>query len=231
MRFITIFFMLSLTACVGLPQTPPSQQQLEAAFTPTLDGRTAVRNFVDVVDTVEPVAEQMCRARAPQINCDFRIVVDSNPAAPPNAFQTLDENGRPVIAFTVPLIAIAQNKDELAFIMAHEAAHHIKGHIQQARRNASLGAMIFGSLAGAGNAQTQEVAQRIGASIGARTYSKDFELEADALGALIAQAAGYDALRGAAFFGRLPSPDNRFLGSHPGNAQRIEMVRRTVAGL
>jgi len=230
MRILLLLGICLLAACVTAPDEP-TQDELRAAFTPTLDGRTAVRNFITVIDDVEPVAEQICRRRAPQINCDFRIVVDDNPKAPPNAFQTLDDSRRPIIAFTVPLIAIARNTDELAFIMAHEAAHHILGHIQQSQRNATLGALIFGQIAGAGNVQAQQAAQRLGASIGSRTYSKDFELEADALGARIAQAAGYDALRGAAFFSRLPSPGNSFLGSHPANDQRIETVRRTVANL
>jgi len=231
MRALSIIACVVMGACVAIPTAPPTQQELKTAFTPTLDGRTAVRNFVRVVETVEPVAERICRQRAPAINCDFRIVVDDRRTSPPNAFQTIDANDRPIIAFTIPLIAIAQNRDELAFIMAHEAAHHIAGHIQQARRNATLGALILGSIVGVGDAEAQRTAQRIGATIGARTYSQDFELEADALGAIIAQAAGYNAVRGAAFFSRLPSPDNRFLGSHPPNAKRIETVRRTVAGL
>jgi len=230
MRIFALLGFLVLTACATQP-VEPTEDVLRNAFTPTVDGRTAVRNFLTVIEDVEPVAEQFCRARAPRINCDFRIVVDDDPRAAPNAFQTLDDNGRPIIAFTVPLIAIARNTDELAFIMAHEAAHHIQGHIQQAQRNASLGAFIFGRIAGAGNAEAQQAAQRLGTLIGSRTYSKEFELEADALGARIAQAAGYDALRGAAFFSRLPSPGNSFLGTHPANDQRIETVRRTVAGL
>jgi len=230
MRLLPFLFAATLTACVTAPAPEPASDG-PALFQPTVDGRTAVRNFVAVVETVEPVAEAICRARAPQINCDFRIVVDDNPNAPPNAFQTIDATGRPIIAFTVPLIAIAGNRDELAFIMAHEAAHHIRGHIQQARRNASLGAFIFGQIAGAAGAGSQEAAQRLGATIGARTYSKEFELEADALGAIIAERAGYDAVRGAAFFQRLPDPRNQFLGSHPPNSQRLQTVRNTVANL
>jgi predicted Zn-dependent protease len=67
--------------------------------------------------------------------------------------------------------------------------------------------------------------------VGARTYSKDFELEADALGTVISMRAGFDPIRGAAFFTRIPDPGNRFLGTHPPNAQRIETVRRVAAGL
>ena len=115
--------------------------------------------------------------------------------------------------------------------MAHEAAHHIEGHLQQTQVNAQLGAQIFGALIGGSNATAQRTAQQLGASIGARSYSKDFELEADALGTLIAAAAGYDPVIGAEFFNRIPDPGNQFLGTHPANADRIATVERVAAGL
>ena len=247
MRSFALAVFLGLSACAAVPvdvQVPaPSQPQpqpqpqpsgggllADPSGAPRLDGRTAVRNFVAVVERVEPVAEQVCRTQAPQLNCDFAILVDDRPGAPANAFQTRDANGRPVIAFTVPLIAEARNQDELAFIMAHEAAHHIAGHLDRQRRNATLGAILIGGLAGAVSPDAQRTAQQIGASIGARTYSKDFELEADAMGTRIAQRAGFDPVRGAAFFARIPDPGNSFLGTHPANAQRIAVVQRVAAG-
>ncbi len=189
--------------------------------------------FAEVVTTVEPVAERECRARTTRKNCDFRILVDTRPGQPPNAFQTLDKSGRPVIAFTATLIEDARNKDELAFVMGHEAAHHIKGHIARTQQNAVAGAVIAGSLAVllGGSGEAVDAAQRNGALVGARSYSKEFELEADALGTVITAKAGYDPLRGAQFFSRIPDPGDRFLGTHPPNAQRIQVVRQTAAGL
>ena len=67
--------------------------------------------------------------------------------------------------------------------------------------------------------------------MGARSYSKEFELEADALGTVITKKAGFNPLVGAEFFTRIPDPGNRFLGTHPPNAQRIETVRRVNAKL
>lgn len=233
MRILSALAVLALSACAVTPMPPKAPSNvgiLAPAETPRLDGRTAVRNFTAVVDSVEPVAENVCRNRAPGLNCDFRIVVDDAVNAPPNAFQTVDGAGRPIIAFTIPLIAEARNRDELAFIMAHEAAHHIEGHLSRQRRNASLGALLLGGLVGGAGPEAQRSAQQIGAAIGARTYSKDFELEADALGTVIAQRAGYDPVRGAAFFARIPDPGNRFLGTHPANADRFATVQRVASG-
>lgn len=195
--------------------------------------RATAREFVQVVNRLEPVAERECRNRAPRLNCDFLIVVDDRPGVPANAFQTVDDTGRPIIAFTLALIADARNADEIAFVMAHEAAHHIENHLDQQRRNATLGAAVFGQLAGVYGANTESLrtAQELGAAVGARSYSKEFELEADRLGTIIATRAGYDPVRGAEFFFRVPDPGDRFLGSHPPNAERVAMVRRTAAGL
>jgi len=233
MRWQVAILALGLSGCITTID-PASAPATTPEPVPTrLDARTAMRNFAAVVRRVEPVAEAECRARAPGLNCDFQIVVDDRPDQPPNAFQTLDRNGRPIIAFTEALIADARNRDELAFILGHESAHHIDGHIPQQQQTAVAGAMVGGLLAavlGAGDAGI-DTAQRVGATVGARRYSKDYELQADALGTIISARAGYDPVHGAAYFTRIPDPGDRFLGSHPPNAQRIEIVRRTAAGL
>lgn len=224
---------LALAGCVETSAPPPVQMApLPEAGSPVSPG-TAAANFVGVVRRMEPVIEQECLARRARTNCDFRIVVDDRPGQPPNAYQTLDSAGRPIIAFTLPLIAEARNADELAFVMGHEAAHHIASHIPRQQQEATTGALILGVLTAAtgGDETAIRTAQNLGGTIGARRYAKDYELEADALGTILAWDAGYDPERGAAFFARIPDPGNRFLGTHPPNAARIDTVRRTLASL
>jgi predicted Zn-dependent protease len=222
---------LALAGCVAT--APPPPPTLPAPGTDAAAARAAALTFLEVVATVEPVAEALCRDRGATRACDFRIVVDDRPGMPPNAFQTLDRRGRPVVGFTLALIADARNADELAFVLGHEAAHHIAGHIPRRQDQARAGALLAGVLAQANGLTPEEVreAQTIAADLAARTYSRAFELEADALGAEIALIAGYDPLRGSAFFDRLPDPGDRFLGTHPPNADRKALVRQTVARL
>ncbi len=222
-----------LAACVAGPAPGPAPVSQPAPTSARLDANTAARNFAEVVATVKPVAERECRARNPRLNCDFMIVVDDRPGQGPNAFQTIDRSGRPVIGFTLSLIADARNTDELAFILGHEAGHHIAGHIPRAQQSALAGALILGTLTalGGGDAAAVRTAQDVGATVGVRTFSREFELEADRYGAAIALRAGYDPLRGARFFERIPDPGNRFLASHPPNAERMQVVRAEVARL
>lgn len=222
-RFMVLAAMLLAGCMQAAPPAPAPQPGPRADF----DARVAAERFVAVVNSVEPVAEAECRRRAPRVNCDYQIVVDDRVNQPPNAFQTVDRNGRPLIAFTIALIADVENADELALVMGHEAAHHIAGHLDRQRQDASAGAIIFAGVAAimGGNARDVQNMGDLGASVGARTYSKDYEIEADKLGAVIAKKAGYDPVRGAAYFTRMPDPGNRFLGTHPPNARRIEVIR------
>jgi predicted Zn-dependent protease len=67
--------------------------------------------------------------------------------------------------------------------------------------------------------------------MGSRLFAKDYELEADRLGTIITWDAGYDPLKGAAFFRRLPDPEETVLGTHPANALRLDVVKKTVKEL
>jgi predicted Zn-dependent protease len=226
-----LVLVLALAGCVATAPVVPVAPG-EASGT-ALPPRAAAETFLRVVAEVEPVAESFCRQRAVARTCDFRIVVDDRTGQPPNAFQTLDSRGRPMIGFTLALIADARNADELAFVLGHEAAHHIAGHIPRRQDQAVTGAVVAGMMARSQGLTPEEVraAQDLGAEIAARSYAKEFELEADALGAEIALLAGYDPVRGSGFFDRLPDPGNRFLGSHPPNAQRKATVAAVVRRL
>ena len=182
-----------------------------------------------------PVAEAVCRAETPDQNCDFAILVGPGTrAVGANAFQTIDRSGRPIIILTLGLVAILESQDELAFVLGHEAGHHKSpGTSRKQRQSAAEGARVFGEIAMAGGGNAREVARaaELGAAVGARSYSRSAELEADAIGTLIAFRAGYDPVAGAQLFTRLPEPELRFLSTHPPNAERMRVVRRTLAAL
>lgn len=229
---LAVFALVVLSACAspgGAPPTVAPQPFPPGLGTP----QAAARNFVSVVDQVAPVAEQVCRERTRAVPCDFRIAVDDRMDESPNAFQTLDDLGNPVLVFNLALIAGVRNPDELAFVVGHEAAHHILGHIPRQQQSAMTGALVAGAMAslGGGNEAAVRQAQDFGAMVGSRTFSQDFELEADALGTEIAFRSGFDPLVGAQFFARLPDPGNQFLGSHPPNAKRMATVQQTMSGL
>lgn len=236
MRWLILPFIIVLAGCavdVNAPASPPTSERAPVhataqSYQPT---RADQERFVRVVERMKPVAERECRNRGLQRNCNFKIVVDDRPNQPPNAFQTLDRDGRPILGFNLALIASVRNDDELAFVVGHEAGHHIAAHLQRQQQHASAGAFILGGLAAMSGASDVGIrtATDLGAAVGARSYSKDFELEADALGTILSLRAGFDPVRGAEFFNQIPDPGDRFLGTHPPHAVRIETIRRVAA--
>ncbi|MGR3551563.1 M48 family metallopeptidase [Pseudooceanicola sp.] len=231
LKSILLPALLALSAC-GVPGTT-TQSPVSAGNSMIATGsasEVAARRFVSVATRIEPAAEATCRRDAPDLRCDFEIVVDDSPDASINAYQLRDDRDRPVIVVTVPMIAYVQNDDEMAFVLAHEAAHHIARHLDRRRESTRASALIFANAAARTGASgvALETAARVGAALGARAYAKDYELEADAVGARIARDAGYDAINGARYFERSPDPGNRFLGTHPPNANRVEAVRAAL---
>ncbi len=228
-RLIALALLPLLAACDVTTTTSSAPSEPLPKVTRTGSPQT-LADYRAVVRRVEPVAERACRANTSGMNCDFDIRIDNNPRMGANAYQTYDRSGRPILAFTPALLRQMRNRDEVAFALSHEAAHHISGHIRQTQTTATAGAIlgnVLGTAVGLDPAGV-EAATNIGGTVGARRFSKEFELEADAMGARIAEAAGYDALRGVLYFMDAADPGNRFLGTHPPNADRIRIVRRTV---
>jgi predicted Zn-dependent protease len=230
-RLLPLIALALLSACAA-PLPAPAPSALGGSEAQQRANRAA-RQFVQVVQTVEPVAERECRERTRGLNCDFQIVIDDRAELAPNAFQTVDRFGRPILAFNIGMINSVRNADELAFVMGHEAAHHILDHLAKTKQSATIGAVVFAGIAAISGAEAEAVrnAEQLGAAVGARTYSKEFELEADQLGTIITYRSGFDPLRGAEFFARIPDPGNRFLGSHPPNAARLKIVAETEKAL
>ena len=106
----------------------------------------------------------------------------------------------------------------------------ISKHLAKQQQTATGGAIIGGIIAASVGLDVS-AGQQFGGTLGARAYSKNNELEADALGTVIAKRAGYNPVRGAQFFTRIPDPGDRFLGTHPPNARRLETVRKVNSQL
>lgn len=222
---------VALAACAPMAVAPTPRPAPVAVMGAPAGMPLGLPELAEVVARMRPVASQVCRERSPQLDCNFIVVVDDRPGQPPNAFHTRDEAGRPIIGFTEALIRDMRSTDEIALVFGHEAAHHIADHLPRIQREAFTGALIGGVLASitrVDQATAQQIVD-ISATLRSRRYSQAFELEADRLGALIAYRAGYDPLRGADLFRRIPDPGNRFLATHPPNADRLREIERTMA--
>lgn len=158
-------------------------------------------------------------------------------------------NARDINAFALPggpmyvnrgMIEAAKNEGEMAGVMAHEISHVALRHAtaQQTKLNSPLnqilgiGAVLGGAIVG-GQAGAQ-LGQVFAAGYFLR-YSRDYETQADILGAQIMAAAGYDPRDLANMFRTIEGQSKgggapEWLSSHPNPANRYENINRE-AGL
>jgi len=220
---------VSLLSACSVPPASGARQPAGAVRTPAPE----VKDFNVIRARVLPVAERVCEETPGQRNCDFEIELDTRPGQQPNAYSTQDGHGRPILIMTQALIDDMHNADEVAFALSHEASHHILDHLAKQRQDIYDQAVAAGQAAAklGGNSAAIAMAQQLGAATGSRVYSKEYELQADALGARIAWMAGYDPLRGVLYFTRAADPGDSFLSSHPPNKERIANVRQAMKGI
>ena len=121
------------------------------------------------------------------------------------------DDGRPVVVVGTTLLAEMQSDDELAFVLSHEMAHQIAGHIGKQQQQQVLGALIMGGLAAAaGNAYGGVASDDVDpAGDGRRRLRRRrgptrraTSSRPTRLATYIAARAGYSPERGADIFGR-----------------------------
>jgi Zn-dependent protease with chaperone function len=170
--------------------------------------------LLHVSEQVAPFGEGLCRSaprhfevRAVEAarNCTFVIALAPDPNLPANASQGVLPDGRPIVVFTSAMVARAANEHELALVLGHEMAHHIADHApREARRIDEASAGVDRALTVEGDGSASRGAERLSpGKAGDRAFLRNFELEADQLGAEIAAGAGYDMALGVKLIGRI----------------------------
>ena len=157
---------------------------------------------------------ETCKSSIKDLKCDFVIAIDPNPKSPPNAFQTMNEEGQPILSFTMTLLTDMYNDDEIAFVIGYHAAHHILSHLDW-QKGWSI-----------------DAASNLSAAVGGRSSGegeRNYELEADRLSAHMALRSGLGPVLGVAYLMRIPDRRNKFPGSHLRNADQIAGVRAAVS--
>lgn len=157
-----------------------------------------------------------------------------------NAFATFGGN----IAVNAGLILKAPSENELAAVMAHEAAHVTQNHLARSIESASkiqpliALAMVGAILAGGG--QAAEAAIVGGQALMAQSqinFTRSNEFEADRVGIQTLARAGFDPMGMALVFGRFQrayrivgeySPPE-YLRTHPVNTTRIAEAKSRAA--
>lgn len=177
----------SLTVGSGASDLPKFQRS-EAEY------RQMLRN---VSDRLTASAPALCR-HAKVESCSIDLKYSDEDTV--NAYAS----DRSSVTVHRGLLELLQSEEEVAAVVAHEFGHHLAEHIEEKQQNAAIGAILLGVLAAggvaaAGGDMSDTAAANavgtfagVGAQIGALSYSKEQEREADLLSAYLLARAGYD---------------------------------------
>ncbi len=201
--------------------------EVEQKF-PILDDRAA-QNYVS------QVGEKLVRAipaeyRHSEFDYSFKIVnaSDINAFALPGGPMFVDRG----------MIEAARNEGEMAGVMAHEISHVALRHATaQATKQSSIGSQLgqLGLILGGAILGGQTGAQlgMLGAQIWQTKYSRDYETQADILGARIMADSGYDPRDLANMFKTIAAQGGggapEWLSSHPDPGNRYEKINQEAS--
>jgi predicted Zn-dependent protease len=142
------------------------------------------------------------------------------------------------IVFYTGILPVAQDKNGIATIMAHEIAHALADHGAQrmsAAQLRQLGAVAAGVAVSGKSEQTQQIiatAYGLGTEVGVMLpFSRSHENEADRIGLTLMAIAGYDPAEAAELWKRMAEQSSgqqppEFLSTHPATSTRIENIQK-----
>lgn len=127
---------------------------------------------------------------------------------------------------TTGLLKTAENRAQLASVMAHEIAHINEKHGVKALKQAVAAQGIAGA-AGVETSQLAQIAYQLTLDL---PQSRSFEYEADNSGLKILQQSGYPAEAFADFLAKLESSGNtpEFIRTHPTSENRIKAISQNT---
>ncbi|MFL6333590.1 MAG: M48 family metallopeptidase [Pyrinomonadaceae bacterium] len=134
------------------------------------------------------------------------------------------------------LVETAGSEGELAGVLAHEISHVALRHGTASASKAllaELGVALLGEIIGGKKGEAIQLGAYAGASLYLLKFSRDYERQADILGAQIMSGAGYDPRDMSRLFRRLEGEGGRglpqWLSDHPDLEKRARRVEEEAA--
>jgi len=159
----------------------------------------------------------------PKKACKYPIVLGLGQV--PTAFTDGER-----IVVTRGMMAFAKDDFELSLVVAHELAHVAMGHVDVKKQNivADFFIQILAGIAPTGQALTSMFS-----SMGVRSFSQEFEAEADYIGLYVVANAGLPIDDAPKFWRRMGAADPsnikaKFGASHPSTPYRMLALEATV---
>ena len=239
-----------LAACQTVPYTGRSRVLLISPAEEMKLGRDAYAEVLkkdkvssdrDNVELIRKVGRRLAKvADRPDFQWEFNLIEDEKQI---NAFCL--PGGK--VAFYTGILPVTSGEDGIAVVMSHEISHALARHGAERMSQgllANTGGQVLGAvLGGPGASQaTSKVYQQVyglGAGLVVLGYSRKQESEADHIGLILMQKAGYDPEAAVAFWGRMTTategkgkhgsgPLDKFLSTHPPSQERQAQIRAWI---
>jgi membrane-associated protease RseP (regulator of RpoE activity) len=164
-------------------------------------------------------AEQVEITLVPDQICNYMVY--ENFSSDVNAYASGE-----AVMLTAGMLRFVNNDEELAMVLAHEIAHNVMEHMSARQSNYTAGSVldIVAAVAGVNTGGA------FGA-VGAASYSKSFESEADYVGLYIMAMAGMPIDEAPVLWRRMAATQTTsggFLASHPTTSERYVALDRTI---
>lgn len=233
---LTAAVMVCALQCTTVPDLGRSQLMSVSAGEETRLGLEAFAQYKKkarvsrdraLAERVRRIGQRLAAvASVPGAQWEFVLFEDSEP----NAFAV--PGGK--VGVNTGIMQIARDEGGLATIIGHEIAHLAARHAGERlsqRRVAELGAGLLS--AAFPEAESLRTGAGVAAQLGLLRFSRQHELEADRLGALLMARAGYDPRAAVGFWERFAAYKQsrqgggnlEFLSTHPLDERRIAALQ------
>jgi len=242
--------MLALTAGAAAGQTPTGVTPPKNKYTPADDVRLGQEAVDQIREQVPMLTDGHLQSYLDALG--RRLVAMIPPSLEQSAFVYTFEvaDKEDINAFALPggpmfvhrgLMAVAKTEGELAGVMAHEVSHVVLRHgtAQQTKAERFQIGALFGQVLGAiVGGTTGDIIAR-GSNFGVSAYfmkfSREYEQQADILGAQIMARAGYDPRDLANMFRTIEEASGasgpQWLSDHPNPGNRVDYITREAEAL
>lgn len=136
------------------------------------------------------------------------------------------------------LLSVATSEAELAVVLGHEIAHAVAKHSNERMSQqimAQYGMAVLGEALSEKSAAIQNTAMTVfglGAQVGLMLpYSRKHEYEADYMGIVFMELAGYDSTSALNFWKKMSMDQGEasdFLSTHPSDSKRISNLQKRI---